>query len=61
MINFQNETLNLEKFTHFEIFIFMQQLLTQNMWYIGATIYIFNYKLQNNSLKISFIWKNENY
>ncbi len=40
MINFQDETQNLTKFTHFKKFIFIQQWLTQNMWYIGATIYI---------------------
>jgi len=32
--------------------------LTQNMWYVGLTICIFNKKLQKISLKISFIWKN---
>jgi hypothetical protein len=50
---------NLANFTHFEKFIFTQQWLTQNMWYIGATICIFNNKLQNISFKNSFIWKNE--
>jgi hypothetical protein len=60
MIIFQNEILNLEKIAHFEIFIFIQQWLTQNMWYIGATICIFKYKLQKTPLKFSFIWKNEN-
>jgi hypothetical protein len=57
--NFQNETQNLANFTHFEKFIFIQQWLTQNMWSIGATICIFNKKLQNISFKNSFIWKNE--
>jgi hypothetical protein len=45
MINFQDATQNLAKFTHFEIFIFIQQWLTQNMWSIGATICTFNNKL----------------
>jgi hypothetical protein len=44
-INFQDETQNLAKHTHFEKFIFIQQWLTQNMWYIGAIICIFNIKL----------------
>jgi hypothetical protein len=48
------------KFAHFEKFIFIQQWLTQNMWYIGATICIFNNKLQKISFKNSFIRKNEN-
>jgi hypothetical protein len=30
------------KFAHFEKFIFIQQWLTQNMWYIEANIWIFN-------------------
>jgi hypothetical protein len=50
---------NLEKFTHFEKFIFIQQWLTQNMWSIGTTICIFNNKLQKISFKNSFIWKGE--
>jgi hypothetical protein len=50
---------NLVEFTHFEIFIIIQQWLTQNMWSIGATICIFNNKLQNISFKNSFIWKSE--
>jgi len=29
------------------------------MWSIGATIFIFNNKLQKVSFKNSFIWKNE--
>ncbi len=33
------------KFTHFEIFIFIQQWLTQNMWSIGPTISILDNKL----------------
>jgi hypothetical protein len=44
---------------HFENFIFIQQWLTQNMWYIGATICIFNKKLQNISLVNLLMWKNE--
>jgi hypothetical protein len=32
---------NLTKFAHFEIFIFIQQWLTQNMWYILRQIYVF--------------------
>jgi hypothetical protein len=59
MINFQNETQNLAKSTHFEKFIFIQQWLTQNMWSIGATICIFNNKLQKISFKNSLIWKSE--
>jgi hypothetical protein len=50
---------NLAKFIHFEKFIFLQQWLTQNMWSIGATICIFNNKLQKISLKNSFICKGE--
>jgi hypothetical protein len=57
MINFQNEMLSFAEFTHLEIFIFIQQKLTQNMWLIGATICIFNKKLQKISFKNSFIWK----
>jgi hypothetical protein len=49
----------LEKFAHFEIFIFIQQWLTQNMCYIGATICIFYNKLQEISFKNSFIRKSE--
>jgi hypothetical protein len=49
--NFQNETQNLAKF--------IQQWLTQNMWFIGATICIFNNKLQKISFKNSFVWKND--
>jgi hypothetical protein len=40
---------NWAEFTHFEKFIFVQQWLTQNMWSIEATIFIFNKKLQKNS------------
>jgi hypothetical protein len=58
MINFQDETQNLAKFTHFEKIIFIQQLLTKIMWSIEATICILN-KLQKISLKKKFIWKNE--
>jgi hypothetical protein len=43
---FSNEMQNLAEFTHFEKFIFIQQWLTQNMWSIGATMCIFNNKLQ---------------
>ncbi len=56
---FQDETQNLAKSTHFEIFIFIQQWLTQSMWYIGATICIFNDKLQKISFKNSFMQKSE--
>jgi hypothetical protein len=59
MINFENEMQNLAKFTHFEKFVFIQQWLTSNMWYIGATICIFNNKLQKISFKNSLIWKSE--
>ncbi len=51
MINFQDEMQNLGESTHFEIFIFILEWLTQNMWSIGATICIFNNKLQNISCK----------
>jgi hypothetical protein len=56
---FQHETQNLAKSTNFEKFIFTQQWLTQNMWYIGETIYVFSNKLQRTSFKNSFIQKNE--
>jgi hypothetical protein len=39
------------KSSHFEKFIFIQQLLTQDMRYIRKTICIFNNKLQKNSFK----------
>ncbi len=48
-----------EKFTHFEKFIFTQQWLTQNMWYIREIIFNFNNKFQNISFKNSFIPKSE--
>ncbi len=48
-----------EKSTHFEIFLFIQQWLTQNLWYIEATICILNKQFQKNSLKNSFIQKSE--
>ncbi len=56
MINFQNEMQNLHTF---EIFIFIQQWLTQNMWSIGATMCIFYNKVQKISFKNSFMWKSE--
>ncbi len=59
MVKFQDEMQNLTKFTHFEKIVFIQQWLTQNMWSIGATICIFNNKLQKVSLKKNFIWKYE--
>jgi len=59
MVNFQDEMQNLTEFTHFEKIVFVQQWLTQNMWSIGATICIFNNKLQKVSLKNPFIWKYE--
>jgi len=43
---------NLAKFTHFEIFIFIQDWLTQNILSIGATICIFNSKMQRFHSKI---------
>jgi hypothetical protein len=52
MIIFQNETHNSAKSTEFENFIFIQHWLTQTMWSIGATICIFNNKLQKISFKI---------
>ncbi len=48
-----------KKKQHFEIFIFIQQWLIQNMWSIGATICILNKKLQKILFNNSFIWKNE--
>jgi len=59
MIKFQNEMQNLVEFTHFDKFIFIQQWLTQNMWSIAEILCIFNNKLQKNSFKKHFIWKNE--
>jgi hypothetical protein len=50
---------NLEKFKHFEKFIFIKQWLRQDMWYIGATIFILNNKLQKISFQKNLIWKNE--
>ncbi len=47
------------KIIHFEELIYIQQWLTQNIWYIGGTICIFNNKLQKISLKNSFIWKSD--
>jgi hypothetical protein len=47
------------RITHFEKFIFIKKWLSKNVWSIGATICIFNNKLQNISLKKKFIWKNE--
>jgi hypothetical protein len=43
-----------EKSTHFEIFLFIQQWLTQNLWYIGATICIFNKKFEKKLTKKFF-------
>jgi hypothetical protein len=40
MINFRVETQNLTKSTHFEIFIFIQEWLTKNMWSMRR-IYVF--------------------
>jgi hypothetical protein len=51
MILFQDETQKLAKFAHFEIYIFIQKLLIQNIWHIEVTICIFNKKLQKVSLK----------
>jgi hypothetical protein len=48
---------NLIELTHFEIFIYIQQWLTKNMWSIGSTMCIFNNKFQKISFKNSFIWK----
>jgi hypothetical protein len=59
IIIFLYEMQNLAKSTHFEKFIFIQKWLIQKMWYIGTTICIFNHKLQNISLKFSFIRKSE--
>jgi hypothetical protein len=51
--------MQISEFTHFEKFIFIQQWLTKNMWSIEATIFNFDKRLQKNSFKNSFIWKNE--
>jgi hypothetical protein len=51
MIKFQDEMQNLVKFTHFEKIIFIQKWFKKNMWSIGATICIFNNKLQKISFK----------
>jgi len=59
MINFQNEMQNLEKCTHFEIFIFIQQWLIQTCDLLRQLYVFFYNKLQKNSFKNSFIWKNE--
>ncbi len=59
MINFQDKMQNLVEFTHFVKFIFIQQWLTQNMWFNAVTIGILNSKLQKISFKKNFIWKNE--
>jgi hypothetical protein len=59
MISFLNEMQNWANFTHFEIFIFIQQWLAQNMWYIEAVICIFNNKLQKISFKHFSIQKIE--
>jgi hypothetical protein len=59
MMNFQDEKQNLVEFKHFEKFIFIQQWLTQNMWSIGATICIFNNKLQKIFIQIFFHMKSE--
>jgi hypothetical protein len=56
---FSRWNVDLAKFTHFEIFIFIQQWLTQNMWYIEATMCIFSNKLQKISFKKKIMWKNE--
>jgi hypothetical protein len=40
MIKFQDETQNLAKFTHFEIFIFIQQWLTKKCDLLGQ-LYVF--------------------
>jgi hypothetical protein len=55
MIDFLDEMQNLAKSTHFEIFIFIQHWLIQNMWSIEETIFISNNKLQKiYSKKISY-------
>jgi hypothetical protein len=56
--NSQDKMQNLAKYAFFEKLIFIQQWLTKNMWTIGATISIFNTKLQMISFKNSFISKN---
>jgi len=56
---FSNEMQNQAKLTHFEKLIFIQQWVTQNMWYIKAIIRIFNNKLQKISFNYSFIWKSK--
>jgi hypothetical protein len=58
MINFQNETQNLAKSTHFEIFIFIQQWLMQNMCCIGTNKCIIN-NFAKDFIQKKFIWKNK--
>ncbi len=50
---------NLAKFSHFEKFILLQQLLTKNKGYIGATICIFKNKLERFHSKSPLYEKNE--
>jgi hypothetical protein len=58
MVIFKDETQNFANFTYFEKIIFIQQWLTQNMWYIEKITCIFNNKLKKKSLK-KIIWKSE--
>jgi hypothetical protein len=54
MIFKKDETYNLIKFANFQKFIFIQQWLTQNIYYIETTICIFINKLQNISFQTYF-------
>jgi hypothetical protein len=38
---------------------YISTMIHKKMWYIGATINIFNKELQNISLIFSFTWKSE--
>jgi len=56
---FSNEMQNQTKLAHLKKIISIQEWITQNIWYIGAIICIFNNKLQKIWFKYSFIWKSE--
>ncbi len=58
MINFQNETQNLAKSTHFGKFIFIQQWLMQNMCFIGANTCIFN-NVAKDFIQKKILWKSK--
>ncbi len=55
---FSKQNIKYQKIYTFWKLIFIQQWLTQNMWFIGTTMCTFNNKLQKKSFKNSFMWKN---